>query len=236
MIDLRPLWEIQVLDQERRDLENRLQGGDIAAELRALKMSIEESRTLFNSMKEEYSQMKKELKKRELDIDELKGRAEDLGKKLYDGSITNPKEIQNSSKKLESLTEEVKRMEELMLMTMESLEEMRQRLEGLSSDLSEKALHFRRLHGTYLGNQQKVRKMLAQIPKARDKLLDKVEAEVWKKYVEMKKKLVDPLARVEKGTCMGCRVGLSFHDLRTLKVGEGLLHCQNCGRMLFWER
>ena len=236
MIDLRPLWEIQVLDQERRDLENRLQGGDIAAELRALKMSIEESRTLFNSMKEEYSQMKKELKKRELDIDELKGRAEDLGKKLYDGSITNPKEIQNSSKKLESLTEEVKRMEELMLMTMESLEEMRQRLEGLSSDLSEKALHFRRLHGTYLGNQQKVRKMLAQIPKARDKLLDKVEAEVWKKYVEMKKKLIDPLARVEKGTCMGCRVGLSFHDLRTLKVGEGLLHCQSCGRMLFWER
>ena len=236
MIELRPLWEIQVLDLRRRSLENSLQGGNVAAELRALKMNIEENRALFNSLKEEYSQLKKELKKRELDTDELKGRVEEFGGKLYDGSITNPKEIQNSSKKFESLKDEVKRTEELTLMTMESLEEMRQRLEGLSTDLSVKALHFRQLHGTYLGNQQKIKKLLAQIPQAREKLLEKVEVGVWKKYVEMKKKLADPLAKVEKGTCMGCRVGLSFHDLRTLKAGEDLHHCQNCGRMLFWER
>lgn len=236
MIDLKPLWEIQALDLERRSLEDSLQEGDLVKKLRALKNSIEENRAEFNDLKEEYSGQKKELKKKEMDITNLEEKIRLLGNKLYDGTITNVKEIANTDRKLENLREEVKRAEDSMLAIMEKLEELRGKIDNLSSEMENKALQYRRLHGTYLGNQQNTRKMLARIPLARQKLLDVVDKDVWKKYVEMKKKYVDPLARVEKGTCMGCRVGITFNDLRSLKLGEGLVYCQNCGRMLFWEK
>ncbi|MHB8985819.1 MAG: zinc ribbon domain-containing protein [Eubacteriales bacterium] len=236
MIDLKTLWEIQALDLERRSLEGSLQEGDLARKLRALKNGIEENRAEFNGLKEEYSGQKKELKKREMDITNLEEKIRFLGNKLYDGTITNVKEIANTDRKMENLREEVKRTEDLMLAIMEKLEELRRKMESLSSEMENKATQYRRLHGTYLGNQQNIRKMLARIPLARQKLLDVVDKETWKKYVEMKKKLIDPLARVEKGACMGCRVGIPFNDLRTLKLGECLVYCQNCGRMLFWEK
>ncbi|MCL6447341.1 MAG: hypothetical protein K6U04_04200 [Armatimonadetes bacterium] len=236
MIDLKHLWEIQLLDQQRKSLESSFKGDDMASELRALKNDIEESRAAFKTLKEEYGSLKKELRKREMDTDELKERVGAMSKRLYDGSITSAKEVQSSNQKLLFLQDEIKRTEDLTLATMESLEAVRQKLEKLSAELNEKALHYRRLHGTYLGHQQKMRKMLAQIPQLRQKLLEKVDSNIWKKYVEMKKKIADPLARVEKGACTGCRVGLSFNDLRALKQGGTLVYCQNCGRMLFWER
>jgi predicted nucleic acid-binding Zn-ribbon protein len=106
----------------------------------------------------------------------------------------------------------------------------------MSADPNSKAEDYRRKHGSLLANQQEIRQLIEQIPLARQKLLDKVDAEIWYKYMDMKKSFNDPLARVEKGTCMGCRVGITFNELRLLKQGEGLVFCSNCGRMLYWER
>jgi hypothetical protein len=77
---------------------------------------------------------------------------------------------------------------------------------------------------------------LAQIPLTRQKLLEKVDGGLLLRYMDMKKSFADPLARVEKGICMGCRVGIPFNDLRLLKQGEGLVFCSNCRRILYWER
>lgn len=236
MPELRDLWEIQVLDGQRKALEVKLREGQMSGELKSLKNEIEKGRAIFNKLKEEYNFLKKELKTREMDVAAVNEQAGQLGQKLYDGSITNVKEINSSSKKLDSLKDKVVRAEDEMLAIMERRDSLRARLEGMSAELNRKAEVYRRLHGSYLANQQKVRQLLAQIPLTRQKLLDRVDADLWKKYLEMKKSFSEPLARVEKGTCMGCRVGTPFNDLRLLKQGEGLVFCSHCGRMLYWER
>ena len=236
MPELRPLWEIQLLDGQKRELEHKLREGQMSGELKALKLEIEEGRDIFNKLKEEYSLLKKMLKQKELDAASTAERAENLGQKLYGGVITNVKEISSSTKKLESLKSIVKKTEDEMLNIMERQDNIRSRLEEMSASLNKKAEEYRRLHGSYLANQQKVRNLLAQIPISRQKLLDKIDAELWHKYLDMKKKFTEPLARVEKGTCMGCRMSIPFNDLRMLKQGGGLVYCNNCGRMLFWER
>ncbi|VFU12988.1 Putative zinc ribbon domain protein (fragment) [anaerobic digester metagenome] len=52
----------------------------------------------------------------------------------------------------------------------------------------------------------------------------------------MKKNIEDPLSRVEKGICLGCRMSIPFNQLRLLKQGTELVYCSNCGRLLLWER
>ncbi|BAF59096.1 MAG: hypothetical protein HPY89_03430 [Pelotomaculum sp.] len=236
MSDLRPLWELQVLEGQRRALELKLREGQAPAELKALRDEIEAGRTAFNELKERYGFLKKSLKMKEFDAAAAAAQAENLRQKLYSGQITNVKEVSTGNKKLENLLDIVRQTEDEILNIMEELDVLREKLETMSGELNQKAGEYRRLHNSHLAGQQKVRQLLAQIPLARKKLLDEIDSYLWQKYREMKNKYSEPLAKVEKGTCMGCRVAIPFNDLRLLKQGEGLVFCSNCGRMLYWER
>ncbi|MBP7331753.1 MAG: putative zinc ribbon domain protein [Firmicutes bacterium ADurb.Bin373] len=236
MPDLKLLWEIQALDGRKRALEKKLKGGKMAEELKSIKADIEEGRALFNKIKEEYNGVKKSQKLKEMDVSSANEQLASLGKKLYDGSITNVKEMNSNSKKLESLKNMVKKAEDEILALMEKQDELRAKLEGMSAGLNNKAEKYRRKHSGLLAGQQKIRQSIAQIPLARQKLLDKLDVETWQRYMDMKKRFNDPLARVEKATCMGCRMGITFNELRLLKIGEDIVYCSNCGRMLYWEK
>lgn len=236
MPDLRLLWEIQLLDEQRKELESKLKEGELLEELKALKKEIEEGQSQFKNLKEEYQKLKKELNLREHQSESIGEQIKIIEQKLYSGAITSAKEIEKNSIKLEELKNRLKQEDDAAIGLMEKQESMRVQLETLSTALAEKTESFRRLHGSYLAVQQNYRSSLAQIPLMRQKLLDKVEAGLWQKYLEMKKKFPDPLAKVEKGTCRKCRVGVSFHDLRHLKEGRELVYCSYCGRMLYWEK
>ncbi|MDD4238725.1 MAG: C4-type zinc ribbon domain-containing protein [Desulfotomaculaceae bacterium] len=236
MLDLKPLWEIQVLDGQRKALEIKLKEGQISKDLKTLKVEIEQGRADFNKLKEKYNSIKKDLKIKEMDATAAVEQVDSLGHKIYSGSITNIKEINTSNIKLDSLKSVVSRTEDEILNIMEKLDSMRGLLEKKSKELNEKADEFRKLHGTYLANQQKVKSVLAQVPLAKQKILDKLDIDLWNKYQEMKRIFNDPLAKVDKGICLGCRMGIPFNHLRLLKQGEEMVYCSNCGRLLFWER
>lgn len=236
MLDLKPLWEIQVLDGQRKALEIKIKDGQISKDLKNLKKEIEQGRTEFDGLKEKYNSFRKELKIKEMDATAATEQVNVLGQKLYSGAITNIKEINTSTIKLDSLKNTVNRTEGEILDIMEKLESLRGQLEKKSEDLNKKADEFRKLHGTYLANQQKIKSVLAQLPLSRQKILDKLDIDLWNKYQEMKKKFIDPLAKVDKGICLGCRMGIPFNDMRLLKHGVEMVYCSNCGRLLFWER
>lgn len=59
MPDLKLLWEIQALDDRKRDLENKLERAREEEELKPLKADIEEGGALFNQIKKEYNDIKK---------------------------------------------------------------------------------------------------------------------------------------------------------------------------------
>jgi len=58
MPELKPLWEIQVLDDRRRVLEIKLREGQMSGALKELKNEIEKGRVAFNKLKEKYRCLK----------------------------------------------------------------------------------------------------------------------------------------------------------------------------------
>ncbi len=236
MPQLKMLWEIQDLDVQKRALEKELREGQISNELRALKKEIEEGRAAYKKLKEKHNFLKKDLKDRELEVAAEREQLDNLGQKLYSGAITNVKEINTTTKKIENIKDMVNNMEDKMLDIMERMDAQHNKLEEMKAQLNGKADDYRRLHRSYLDNQQEVKQQLDQIPLTRQKLLDKVDPDLWQKYMEMKKKYDDPLAKVEKGICRGCRVAIPFNDLRLLKQGDDRVFCSLCGRMLMWEK
>lgn len=236
MPDLKPLWEVQLLDGQKKALELELKEGKLAKELKLLKHEFEQERSVFKNLKEQYNSLKKKLKTKELDAAAAAEQVKNLRHKLYSGAITNVREIKTSNHKLDNLQDIVNKTEDDMLGLMEELDSLRSQLEIKSELLNKKADEYRQLHGTYLAKQQKIKSVLAQLPATREKILEKVEPWLWTRYVEMKKNFDDPLSRVEKGICLGCRMSIPFNQLRLLKQGTELVYCSNCGRLLLWER
>lgn len=238
MPDLKLLWEIQVLDEQRKELELRLKEGELVEELKSLKIEIEASQLQFRSLKEQYAKLKKELYLKEHESESIRGQIKTIEEKLFSGVVASAKETEKNNMKLEELKSRLKQEDDTIINLMEKQEAVRKQLETLSAGLAAKTESYRRLHGSYLAAQQNYRSSLAQIPLSRQKLLDQVENGLWQKYLEMKtkKKFSDPVAKVEKGTCQKCRVGISFHDLRQLKERKNLVYCSYCGRMLYWEK
>ena len=107
MSELKLLWEVQELDVQTATLDTKLKERQISGGLRVLNTGIEEDRVLFNKLKGEYANNKKELRSKEMDVTAANEQIESLGQKLYGGGITNVKEINSSNKKLDYLKDKV---------------------------------------------------------------------------------------------------------------------------------
>lgn len=236
MSELKPLWEIQVLDEQKRFWEQKLREAQAPMEIKTLKKEIEEGRAVFKKLKEEYDSLKKDLKVKEMDVAAAAEKMEILSRRLYSGAMKNVKEINSTSKKIEGLKDSIEKEEDKILNMMERQDIICSRLEEMKARLNEKIGEYRRLYNSNLSAQKKIKQRLEHISNSRNELVDKLNAGLWQKYTAMKKKFNDPLARVEKGICKGCQVGIPFDDLKLLKQGKGPVFCNHCGRMLYWEK
>lgn len=55
---------------------------------------------------------------------------------------------------------------------------------------------------------------------------------VWKEYEKMKEVVENPVAKVKHQVCTGCFMALSEDNVRSWRLGKGLVKCHTCGRIL----
>ncbi len=236
MLDLKPLWELQQLEEQCRSLERRLKSGDLAGKVAGLKEKVLAKRQALENIKEEHRQLGKDIKVKEMESRSLAGQLKKMKEVLYSGSITSSRELEAAERKVKNVETVVDRLEEEILLLMERQDDLEKSVSELEAALKEDSDLLRQVEGSYLAAQHKLKQLLFQMPAARQKILDKVQPELYKKYLDMKKKYFDPVARVTKGICTGCHVSIPFCDLRLLKEGEEVVFCAHCGRMLYWEK
>ncbi|MPN37753.1 hypothetical protein SDC9_185274 [bioreactor metagenome] len=54
-----------------------------------------------------------------------------------------------------------------------------------------------------------------------------------KRYAAVKSHHAVPMAMVEQEQCSGCRMSLPMVVVRKVTAGDGLVECENCGRILY---
>ena len=236
MWDLKPLWELQQLEEQYRSLERKLKSGELAGKVAGLKEKVLSKKQALENLKEEHRRLGKEIKVKEMESKSLAGQLAKMKEMLYSGSITSSRELEAAERKVKNLEAVVDRLEEEILLFMERQDELEKDLNELEALLKEDADFLRQVEGSYLAAQHKLKQLLLQMPAARQKILDKVEPELYKKYLDMKRKYFDPVARVARGICTGCHVSIPFCDLKLLKEGGEVVFCAHCGRMLYWEK
>ena len=151
---------------------------------------------------------------------------------LYSGRIRNPKELTDLQHESESLKANLTRLEEQALEIMEKAEEAIKSVSSLDSELNRMKAEWQRQQQKLSADREKLNKALTNLKEKRQRLAKDIDSQTLEMYQELRKQRGTAVARVQQGTCLGCRITLPVSDLQRIRGGS-IVRCGSCGRILY---
>lgn len=179
-----------------------------------------------------------EARQRELDLQvaTLREKAEPVETKLYDGSVTNPKELGDLQRDLEMIGRQREGVEEELLGILEQLESKRGGVRQGEARLSE-------MEAAWSGNQESLHseegRLEADVEALRGRRAAQAEripsspVHTYDRLRQRRKGVA--VVKVERGACLGCRLTVPVSVLQRARSGmnPNPVQCPSCERMLY---
>ena len=167
----------------------------------------------------------------EYEVDDLSARIGDLNKRLYSGSVHNPKELLSLQQEIDGLKKHLSEKEETLLEAMGQLEieeasetALRQRMEQVRRewDTEKESLG---------ADRASLESSLARLLDARQAVRIELGDEVSNVYDGLVATKRVAVVQVEQGRCKGCNLTVPTGLWQRARSGE-MVHCGSCGRIL----
>ena len=225
LYDLQELdWSVSAETDALAEVRAKLADDSAAVEAKARLRRIEseiESRTAARREVESIAQR-------------LEEKIEAVERKLYGGSITNPRELSayEDERKLhrDHLNAEENKLLELMV-EMDDLEAVRDRAHERSVEIEAK----RRSEIVDLErDQERLLSSLEELRRRREDAAALVDPPALETYESLRRSLNGyVVAKVERSLCQGCRLALSTMELQRAKSSQSIVQCGSCRRILY---
>jgi len=192
------------------------------------------ARATLDSEKKRLADLEHQQKTSEWELNELGSKISMIEKKLYGGSVKNPRELAPFQQELEMLKAQRGEKEDKLLATMMDVETAQQ-------DVSQKTSEFAAVEKDWNENQQKLSNQqteleaeLAKLEEKRELIAGQTDSASLRLYEEMRRaRQGQAVAKVMQGRCQGCRISLPMSDQQRARMGHELVQCSNCGRILY---
>jgi predicted nucleic acid-binding Zn-ribbon protein len=170
-------------------------------------------------------------------VADMAARAKEAEDKLYSGGVKVPKELEGLQEELRVFKEKQSELEDGELLLMEQIEATElamsaNREQRAASDTAEKELD-----ASIAAAEAEIDDELSVRGASRQKAAVGIPAAVLEKYAELRKNVRmrgRPAARLESGTCQGCRVQLPIFEHHRIQdeAPTALVRCPQCRRVL----
>lgn len=218
--------ELEIESKEQALARNKAQLGESEA--------LAEARARLSRAEQHLEQLKHEQHAAEWQIEDLEPKLAAARESLYGGRISNPKELSNLQHEVEGLEARRNQLEEKALEIMEQVELATAELAGVGSELAALEDKWRGEQQELSAEIERLKDTLSELQRRRELMLAGTNAETVDFYNRLKKQKGWAVARVEQGTCCGCRISLSTAELQRAR-GDRLVMCSSCGRILFLD-
>ena len=230
-MSVRQLYQLQILELEIASAEQatakaqaRLNENE---ELRSAKAAIAKSQS-------ELDILLKSQKEADWAISDITSKMTVTSASLFSGRVRNPKELTSLQQELDSLKHQRDPLEEKSMGYMEKIEAVQARLKTLDAELKAVEGKLREEHKALHSQLDELKAKLDALHEQHSQAIKLIPPEEAAHYSEVKKRRANPVARVEKGTCGGCRLSLSSAELQRARSGK-VIQCSSCSRILFFE-
>lgn len=171
----------------------------------------------------------------EKDIAASEGRIAEIDKRMYSGEVSASKDLQAMATEIEHLKARVSKLEDAALEAMDE----REPLDAAVADLEARDAGLvelgERLRAAITDAEASIDSDLVAEVEQRTTAATAVPADLLAEYERLRTRLGGiGAARLEHGTCMGCRMKLPATEIDRIKhqPPDALVHCDQCGRIL----
>lgn len=156
--------------------------------------------------------------------------------RLYGGSVTNPRELQDLQSESEALHRTRDSLDEKQLTAMSAVEAAEQKVVAAQAVLAEAQTSRAADQEVLLRDKGAVEALLAKFAGEREAALIPISAEDLATYDGLRKQKRIAVGLLVDGTCMACGVAPSSSRVMAALAGEDLIRCSSCNRIIYAER
>jgi predicted nucleic acid-binding Zn-ribbon protein len=224
--------------RQLQDIDSRLDS--TRAAVRQLGAQLEEAGPVpalvgeTDAARGELRQLEPQQRDLELQAEERRSKiAADEGK-LYGGRVTNPKELSSLADEVAQDRRQLSTIEDKLLELFDQVDSATTRLKELEATLAEETR-------TWNARQEQVRAKLheaelaaAGLEERRSSAAGAVDGAARSTYELLRRQKGGvAVAQVQQRTCQACRVSLTPAQEQRARIGNDLVTCTSCGRILF---
>ncbi|MFM8204867.1 MAG: zinc ribbon domain-containing protein [Actinomycetales bacterium] len=228
------LLAMQQIDSDIIQLEHRIKNLPLAAELDAASASLISSRNLLIAAETEKSDIKHELSKSEVDVEQVVSRIEKDEKRLAAGT-GSPKELEQIQHELGSLAKRRSELEEVELEIMVRIEGLDEQIGSLTTEVSNWESEVARLKAQLDSELNELNTAKTRDIEARTELAKMVDTELLQLYEKIRS-TSDGVgaARLVGDKCEGCHLTMNSAEVTRIKSlpDDELVRCEECRRIL----
>jgi uncharacterized protein len=225
------LFRLQEIDLELDIHRARLQDIELAL---GDSPAVNVARQQAAAAREQFNAARVQARSLELEVQTLNAKIAETEKRLYSGTITNPKELRDLEQDLASLRRRGQGIEEQELEAMIAAESAEGQMVAAETQLQQAEAAALQTQGTLLEERQHLQARAAQLGGEREAMHSGILAEDHQLYLRLRQtKHGRALARVAEGSCSACGEEVSSSQLQETRRGATLVRCGCCERILY---
>ncbi|MGZ8604698.1 MAG: zinc ribbon domain-containing protein [Actinomycetota bacterium] len=225
--------ELQELDTSIDRLEQRRAQLEAGEELAAARREMELAESRLGELRLALDEVARESSRLEHEIDTMGSKLVAEEKRMYDGSIANPKELEALQHEIASLKDRRARAEDQLLEQMERREDLDARAATADVEANAARAHLEEVGGDAANELDRIVADVQERRATREALTPELDEELLELYEDLRrqKKGIGAAAIVD-GVCQGCHEKLSAVELDHLKREDGVKRCEYCRRIV----
>lgn len=233
--DAEALLAVQERDTKLDQLEHQLRKLPAREERDAAQAALDDLDSAIAERSAERDELSRRQRRLDDEVETISAKRRSHDERLYGGSVTNARELQDLQEEIEALGRRISVLEDDELAIMEQLEPLEAELADLNTT--------RQLRDTVLADanarlaeaEQALRAQVETEREARAGLVGAVPEDLLREYEGLRASNGGiGVARLVGGNrCGGCNLTLSAVEVAALRKHQGeLSHCEECGRLL----
>ncbi len=229
------LLELQEIDSTVDRLVHRKGELEEGEELRVARAAMEQAEGVLGEIRLALDAVAHEQTRLEHEIETMEAKSAAEEKRLYDGSIANPKELEALQHEIASLKERRSRTEDELLDQMVRREDLEARATVAEREVAESRERVDETGGDAVRELERIDADLAANASARAALAAAFDEELLELYEDLRRqKKGVGAATIVDGVCQACHEKLSAMELDRLKKTDGVKRCEYCRRIVIF--
>lgn len=206
----------------------------IPAERQQIESRAKDESTLVESLKQKLKQA--EADRKNIDV-EIEAKKQQIAKyQVQQFQTKKNEEYQALNHEIQKAKEEIDELETKELELMVRADEVNAQLKVEQAKLGEMLKTLESQKATLAQREAAITKELEQIKAERDAKSKEIDEDIYAKYERIKRNKGDSaIVGVQHGNCQGCHLAVTPTVLHQVKGGKGIVTCDNCARILYWN-